>query len=714
MQNASFNLDGFDESQGLNILTKLEQDKIQFQPDADHKTFTVSSNTLIHLLRWNRKRAQGKQNSRSHISNVTERITALMPHMEKCSLPQYTALITAVSQMGFINSRTLAHTLSLLDHMERHGMQPNVFTYTALIKVCTTARDGNKAFEIYEQLKASQREQHRAECKPNLYTFTTLIHACAANKDVNKAFEILEEIKKQGLEPNHYTYTALITVCTATGDLDRATTLLEEMHKAGVMPDVATYTALIGACSNHNEAYNFLQKMKQNDIKPDVIAYSGIMQGFVSAGKLAKAHQVIEEMKQSGIQPNTATYNVMIGGYATAKQVDKAFDIYERIMLNESKLQPDIITFIQLLHVCALAKDFNSAKRVLDELDRWKVKPNLSMFKYVLDSCNMPEQAFSALEMLEARYPETKPDVSMYNGLIHACGEAKRLDKAFSVLNVMKQKGVEPHASSFTVLIKACLEVKDMDKAVATMRLMTQYGIPLNQLTYNALLSCCVATKDADVASELYEQMKRDGIALDAFLFNCILATYVAAFVPKEKVDQILSDMKDAGIQPDTYTYSSLVKMCNQDKNLNKAFGYLTEMEQRNIPIDKHVYASIISTCLRVDEHDRALELYARMKQLRLQLDVVLCNTLIHSCSLAVRNKGRGYLDKALGVFDDMKLFRLPPNGYTYGSLLAGCASANDSAKAIELLQSMKEQNVPMDPYTEARVMQLVAMTKNK
>lgn len=95
-----------------------------------------------------------------------------------------------------------AHTL--FQAMIDEGCVVDHEAFTALMSAYSRSALLDKAFSILEEMKKLP------DCQPDVFTYSILIKSCLHIGDFNKAQHLLSDMKVQGIEPNTITYNTLI------------------------------------------------------------------------------------------------------------------------------------------------------------------------------------------------------------------------------------------------------------------------------------------------------------------------------------------------------------------------------------------------------------------------------------------------------------------------------------------------------------------------
>lgn len=177
--------------------------------------------------------------------------------------------------------------------------------------------------------------------------------------------------------------------------------------------------------------------------------------------------------------------------------------------------------------------------------------------------------------------------------------------------------------------------------------------------TYHAVIECCAISDEADQAV------------------------------------QLLYSMRDRGLKPRTSTFQIVLSMLSRRLQWRRALTLLDVMEEMDVTRTVINYNTVISACARAREVGTAKNLLSRMKTRdKIAPDVISYNSVIGACAGTARWKD------ALDVLD--QCYREPgvtPNIYTYTNAMKACARGGKTQRALNLLQVVKDKNLPLDSY---------------
>merc|ERR1719163_2222047 len=184
----------------------------------------------------------------------------------------------------------------------------------------------DKVPPLLEEMKAGSVE-------PDIITYSTIIKGYCLAGEVDRAFEVLKEMKGDGkYSPDEILYNSLLDGCAKQNRTQDALWLLEDMRAIGVSPSNFTLSIavkLMGRARKLNQAFSTVEELcATHGFRPNVHVYTCLAQACIQNRKLERAIAVHETMiKEAGCQPDQKFYSVLARGCLQAGSPDKAVDV---------------------------------------------------------------------------------------------------------------------------------------------------------------------------------------------------------------------------------------------------------------------------------------------------------------------------------------------------------------------------------------------------
>lgn len=198
------------------------------------------------------------------------------------SIVTYNTLIDACAR-----SCEMKRVPQLLEAMARQRIEPNVITYSAVLKGYCQESRLDKAFEVLADMRTSKRFM------PDEVTYNTILDGCARHGMYDRGLQVLEEMQQAGVPPSNFTLSVLVKLLTRSRQPDKAFELCEELClKYNLKPNVHVYANLVQACTSNGDVkrgLGVLERMLSERIRPDARTYSLLMRACLLAGEAEQA-----------------------------------------------------------------------------------------------------------------------------------------------------------------------------------------------------------------------------------------------------------------------------------------------------------------------------------------------------------------------------------------------------------------------------------------
>ena len=249
----------------------------------------------------------------SNISKVTQVYQDILKRNIEMNVILYTTLIKAYSKVKDLISAIEIYNTMIKDSK----IEKNIVSHNAMLDCCVECNKIDKMNEIYEQIKVSAIEDENHP-QPDLITYSTVIKGYCRVKDMTQVFKIYDYLKsREDFKLDEVVYNSLLDGCAKTGSIEKASLIYNDMKSKNINRSNVTYSILIKLYSNSRQeekALSLLEEMFQNKIKPGLIVYTCLIQTCLKSRKFDKAIDLFEQMKGQNLNPDHVLYNIIVNG----------------------------------------------------------------------------------------------------------------------------------------------------------------------------------------------------------------------------------------------------------------------------------------------------------------------------------------------------------------------------------------------------------------
>lgn len=556
--------------------------------------------------------------------------------------------------------------------------------------------------------------------------------SCTVMDTSDAAFRILQRlIVGAGVRPNFQKggkrlmaekdFHRVLIAFSKVGKVDEAQRMvkLQERHAGDFSAEnpAVAYSILLKGYGRLQELENvektltnFCHQLEtRQDVEPDIILLNSLIDAFINCGALAKAQTVFEYMRwwsvipkglpehanRTALQsisdatmdslaessllgflrngtcppPNKRTYNTMLKGFAKNGTIDKAISLANE--MEQLNLWDDVTTNT-LVHAAVQSGDLEWAETILinytTSMKTSQVNENLDKESDSKTSISYSKQDQNSATRRSNNFQH--PNVEAYTELLDAYGKTDQLEKAMSIMQTMRERGVEPNEVTYTCVVGALARHRKIDQAHRVLAYMesSACNVRLTATTYNAFISGLVSCGP--------RQTEGEDFGLDGNVDEALL---------------LLHHMTERGINPNAITVSVLIESfgrCQQPR-VEEAKTLMRKLEQSGIVsrTNPKIATSLIRTCCLGGDLKGAAEAFRGIPQ----PDVAALNAFLDACCRC------NMLSMALQTFQHFfqlktaKLRQLVPDVITYSVLIGAFLNSKSLAGAHRAQQMYNE-----------------------
>lgn len=198
----------------------------------------------------------------------------------------------------------------------------------------------------------------------------------AANAYVDQGFimdalKILTSLEERGISAGSELYARMIVKAGEGGARDVVQDLV-----AGRRFKLEDCTRVMTVCSRlglDNEVEAVFQRYTEQDLKPNIVMFTALMQARARAGKVRQALAVFWEMQEAGVKPDLIACRVMIRLCEKVGDVNRAVKVYNEMRI--SGFVPTSDVYNVMIRLFCKEGRLAKAKEVIREMKMWGCAP---------------------------------------------------------------------------------------------------------------------------------------------------------------------------------------------------------------------------------------------------------------------------------------------------------------------------------------------------
>lgn len=337
----------------------------------------------------------------------------------------YMKLIVLLGRSG-----QAAQAHQLFNEMLQQGCQPTPELYTALIGAYCRSGLMDDALQLLTDMKASPL------CQPDVYTYSTIIKACVDATRFDLIDAMYKDMAERLISPNTVTQNIVLSGYGKAGRLDDMERVLSDMlDSTTCKPDVWTMNIILSLFGNMGQIESmekWYEKFRSYGIEPETRTLNILIGAYGKKRMYDKMSAVMEYMRKLAFPWTTATYNNVIEAFAEAgdaKNMEHTFN-----QMRSEGMKPDTKTFCCLINGFSKAGLFHKVVGMVKLAERLDVPANTSFHNAILEAC---AKADDLMEMervfMHMKHKQCDPDAMTYSILVEAYRKEGMTDKIYAL-----------------------------------------------------------------------------------------------------------------------------------------------------------------------------------------------------------------------------------------------------------------------------------------
>jgi len=280
---------------------------------------------------------------------------------------------------------------NMLEDLQKQGVTTDKYTVSRMLM--KTVGDGrlrlNQA-RVYRSISIVEKFIDTQPKDVDEVLFNALLDTCCRLKDLTRLETTIKRMRELKVTPSPVTLGILVKTYGQAGDLPKVLAVWDEMEKQRGQANAVTYGCMIDACvkcGNLAKAVQIFTGMREEGKHRNTILYTTLIKGYGLEKDLKNALELFREMPVEGVPYNTITFNSIIDAAVKSGDLPTAEGLLREMMLPESNLDPDLITFSTLLKGYCYTGEINKALQVAEAIKARGLRCDELVYNTLMDGC---------------------------------------------------------------------------------------------------------------------------------------------------------------------------------------------------------------------------------------------------------------------------------------------------------------------------------------
>lgn len=318
----------------------------------------------------------------------------------------------------------------LFDEMVEEGIEPTSALYTALLAAYCRNNLIDEAFSVLNQMKTLPK------CQPDIFTYSTLIKACVDPLRFELVETLYEDMNARGITPNTVTQNIVLSGYGKAGKYEQMETVLSGMLESTTCkPDVWTMNTVISVFANKGQVdmmERWYEKFRNFGIEPETRTFNILIGAYGKKRMYDKMSSVMEYMRKLQFPWTTSTYNNVIEAFADvgdAKHMEYTFE-----QMRVEGMRTDAKTFCCLINGYANAGLFHKVISSVRLAAKFEIPEDTSFFNAVISACAKAEDLMEMERVFKRmKVKQTQPDSRTFGIMMEAYAKVGMNDKVYDL-----------------------------------------------------------------------------------------------------------------------------------------------------------------------------------------------------------------------------------------------------------------------------------------
>ena len=625
------------------------------------------------LVTWNSILAAISQSSDSNFENIQEGFN-IFRRLRQCFVSTSRLTLAPVLKLcllsGYIWASEAVHGYAI-----KIGLEWDVFVSGALVNIYSKFGRIGEARALFDRMP-----------ERDVVLWNVMLKAYLEMGREKEALYLFSEFHQSGLRPDDVTMRCVISGINRVRS-DKCSRYLEQVQAYATKfslyndnSDVFLWNKTLSEYLQLGEnwlAVKCFINMIRSKVKYDVVTLVVILPAVVGAHDLELGQQIHGFSVKSGFDSDVSVVNSLINMYSKSGSVYYAREVFKYMR------ELDLISWNTMISGCTQnGLEDESVRLFLDLLDSGLI-PDQFTLASVLRACSSLKEGLSLARQVQVHAVKigrvTERFVS--TALIDVYSKSEKMEEA----EVIFQKKVDFNLASWNAMMFGYIISNNSRKALELLSSMHKIGERADEITLATATKASGSLVALEQGKQIHGHVIKVGLDVDLCVGSGILDMYIKCG-DMESADTAFSDIP----APDDVAWTTMISGCVENGDEDLALSVYHRMRLSGVQPDEYTFATLVkaSSCLTALEQGR--QIHANVIKLDCASDPFVGTSLVDMYAKC------GNIEDAYCLFKRMDV----KNVALWNALLVGLAQHGNAKEAFNLFQCMVSNHIEPDRVT--------------
>ncbi|XP_042387378.1 pentatricopeptide repeat-containing protein At4g13650-like isoform X2 [Zingiber officinale] len=436
------------------------------------------------------------------------------------------------------------------------------------------------------------------------------------------------------------------------------------MRNCGDPHSIVIASALRACCGNNN--YWFLgQQIHAKTIRygfvRDSIVGNPLIDLYSKSGDVDSARSVFEDL----MLKDSISWVAMLSCLSQNGLGGEALHLFREMLLYGIVLTPYVLSSV--LSACTKTDLFEHGELIHAQV----VKLGFSSETVVGNALVTLYSRCGSLVLAEQIFNEMRcRDRVTYNTLISGYAQNGKKETPFRIFELMQCAGFRPDSITIAALLTACSSIGDVQRGKQLHSYVLKAGLSSEYIIEGSILDLYVKCADIETAREFFNTTDRGNVVL----WNVMLVAY-GQMGDLGKSFDMFYQMQSEGMQPNQYTYPSILRTCTYVGDLELGEQIHTLTIKTGFELNVYVSSVLIDMYSKCRHFEMARNILERLDK----KDVVSWTAMIAGYAQ------HDFCLEALRTFVEMQLHGIKADNIGLASAISSCAGIKAIKQGLQI-----------------------------